>query len=334
MKKLLYSLIVLLAGTMGCMAQSAFVATLSHGSNLTTYSGADALSQAYTAAVAGDVITLSSGTFNAVNIEKAITVRGAGMYGSSNNVGPTTISGEMTINIPDGSAYVPTLEGLFCPQSVEIKGSNLAPANIVKCRFENYVGCIESSPTFINCKNINEGSYLYTIGATVHCINCVLRSPQSQSNPKSSIINLENCVVLDGLKDLYNSNLKNCILITRSGSLLDLLPSSSSANYCVAYDVASQSQSTFSAVAGGNNRYAESMESLFKTLRNFYTDSAETFELTTTAASTYLGDDGKQVGIYGGTNPYNATPTNPQITTFTVESNVNNNKLSVTINVE
>ena len=61
---------------------------------------------------------------------------------------------------------------------------------------------------------------------------------------------------------------------------------------------------------------------------------AETYELTETAAATYLGDDGTQVGIYGGTNPFNPTPTNPQVKKFTVNSTTEGDQLKVKINVE
>ncbi len=60
----------------------------------------------------------------------------------------------------------------------------------------------------------------------------------------------------------------------------------------------------------------------------------ETFELTETAVATYLGDDGTQVGIYGGTNPFNPTPTNPQVKKFTVSSTTEGDQLKVKINVQ
>ena len=58
MKKLFLSLIAVIVGTMGSYAQSDLIATLTHGSSLTTFPGATALSEAYTAAAEGDVITL------------------------------------------------------------------------------------------------------------------------------------------------------------------------------------------------------------------------------------------------------------------------------------
>ena len=75
---------------------------------------------------------------------------------------------------------------------------------------------------------------------------------------------------------------------------------------------------------------------VFKTLSSVGKLSSinASFELTETAATTYLGDDGKQVGIYGGTNPFAPTPTNPQVKKFTIDSTTSDGKLKVTINVE
>jgi hypothetical protein len=144
--------------------------------------------------------------------------------------------------------------------------------------------------------------------------------------------NFTNCIIssLYGLDGLKNSNLRNCA-IKGSG-----LPSSATANYCVAWYVSGyETGKVFDVVSGANNRcILDSNEVLFKTYSGVDADVPETFELTETAAATYLGDDGKQVGIYGGTNPFDPTPTNPQITKFTVDSSVNSGKLSVKINVE
>ena len=82
----------------------------------------------------------------------------------------------------------------------------------------------------------------------------------------------------------------------------------------------------------GETAYAN----VFKTLRylNNGVSIYETFELTDAAAAQYLGDDGKQVGIYGGNNPFNLDSTNPQVTKFAVSSTNENGQLKVKINVE
>ena len=60
-----------------------------------------------------------------------------------------------------------------------------------------------------------------------------------------------------------------------------------------------------------------------------------TYELTAEAARQYLGDDGTQVGIYGGDTPFTDVPTNPQITSRQIATKTDNDgKLSVKITVE
>ena len=89
------------------------VATLKHGSNINVFYGQDAFKDAYTAAASGDIITLSSGTFNATNIEKPITLRGAGcMDDEEQNTLATVIPGTVYVNISDASNYL-TIEGII-----------------------------------------------------------------------------------------------------------------------------------------------------------------------------------------------------------------------------
>ena len=60
-----------------------------------------------------------------------------------------------------------------------------------------------------------------------------------------------------------------------------------------------------------------------------------TFGKLTTAAKKYLGADGTEVGIYGGSLPYDPTPTNPQISKFNVAAKTTaDGKLSVDIEVK
>ena len=99
MKKFFISLVALVCAAM-CFAQSSRLATLSHDGKVTTFYGAFALRDAHDAASNGDVITLSSGTFNAVTIKKALTIRGAGMVIDSVHT-PTIIGSRLDIAIPD-----------------------------------------------------------------------------------------------------------------------------------------------------------------------------------------------------------------------------------------
>ena len=61
---------------------------------------------------------------------------------------------------------------------------------------------------------------------------------------------------------------------------------------------------------------------------------ASTYQLTEEAAATYLGTDGTQVGIYGGTYPYETTPDYPLVKRLDVIGSHKDGKLNVKINVE
>ena len=111
MKRLIILLAILATGVAGAMAQQA-VAVLTHAGNTKTFDGYTALQDAYKEAASGDLITLSSGTFGSVaTIEKAITIRGAGMeYDSIYHTQATILSGDITLNLPETESGHFTLE--------------------------------------------------------------------------------------------------------------------------------------------------------------------------------------------------------------------------------
>ena len=77
MKKFLISLVMLLnLSVAGLFAQGSLIATLSHGDSIAMYYGSYALRDALNAAESGDVISLSGGSFAAVDINKAVSIRG------------------------------------------------------------------------------------------------------------------------------------------------------------------------------------------------------------------------------------------------------------------
>ena len=95
-------------------AQNHLVATLTHEGTVKNFYGASALQEAHETATHGDIINLSSGTFTATNITKAITLRGAGMDSDSiMNREPTCIAGSFTINITDEISTNLTIEGIY-----------------------------------------------------------------------------------------------------------------------------------------------------------------------------------------------------------------------------
>ena len=346
MKRLFLSLVVaMMCGMTGIYAQSNLVATLSRGASILTYYGEGALSEAYEDAEAGDVITLSSGTFNAVNIEKAITIRGAGIY-TDGDISPTYITGTFTITVSEEISNNISIESVRCHARVQVNGTNFSSINFVKSYFEQGIGCLGCSAKFMSCVAYKLSSQ-YELGSVpikstqVICNSCVLLEPSSNGYYYSVMGGgriKENCLIMTASSEFLGySSFLNCIFAYRDGYSFTL-PENSTATDCVAVN---QNGTTdlFSNIDGSTDRYADSFESLFKTytydmLIGQGLPEGERFELTDAAAAAYLGNDGTQVGIYGGATPFNPIPTNPRINTFNVSSEHNNGTLTVKINVE
>lgn len=351
MKKLILSLIAVAVGTLSSFAQSDLVATLSHGSSLSTFSGIDALAQAYAAAEEGDVITLSPGVFNAVNIEKAITVRGAGMQPmESNGYVATELSGIFTINVPSDAASNCMIEGAKMLGRVDVYGSNMAPMVFSKCRFEGILYACGVSMTAHSCFfahlwALYENNSIYK-NTTINCFNCIILNATTAgyntAQAVSAKIIASNSIVLPWGNGVPNSVFYNCIIIAgyAGGTYYNPLPETCSADHCIGI-WQRDTDDLFCNIVNSTNTMLEgrgeaAFTNVFKSITSVGNLSSinATFELTETAAATYLGDDGTQVGIYGGTNPFNPTPTNPQVKKFTVNSTTEGDRLKVKINVE
>lgn len=307
------------------------LATLKHEETITTFYGARALKDAYAAATHGDVITLSSGSFTATDIEKAITIRGAGMgIDTTKVVEPTVISGDFTINITEETSAKFVLEGIYSNNT--IRYVILKNAMFLKCRLKTLSFGTTGSPlenaTFMHCR-IAEGLSL-SDNASATCVNCAIYYPYCSSRSTSNFDFL-NCVIRDvpGPHSLcvYSSIFRNCVIICDWFKM-------DSSNTCY-NNLGIVNDVYFEDITNSTNKIA-AYSDVFET----YTGSEfakldnETFELTESAKTKYLGSDGTEVGIYGGSYPFDSTPTNPQITKCAVASkSTADGKLSVDIQV-
>lgn len=328
------SLVALACATVS-FAQSSMLATLNHQGSISTYYGATALGEAYKAAAHGDVITLSSGTFVATNISKAITVRGAGMgIDTTQVVEPTVISGDFTIDIADSVSNKLTLEGIYSNHTITYK--NLRNASFLKSRLKKITDyssttSILKDANIIHCRIADELRLANNSSAL--CINSVIEDPHSDSSTTSNFEFVNCVIVVDyyNLCDVKSSSFKNCLLKTRlANGFVD--------GSCTAYNcVGVNSSSIFKYITNSTNRCVSSYADVFKTYAGSTLDKLdnERFELTDVAKTTYLGMDGTQVGIYGGNLPFDATPSNPQITKCNVAAkSTADGKLSVDIQVK
>lgn len=323
MKRIL-SLILLSGAFLFSSAQTAQVATLLHEGDIKFYYSAEALQKAYDEAADGDVITLSSGNFNAVNISKNITIRGAGMgvKNSSGNVStPTVIMGDFAIEVTPDEKYSVTLEGLRHGTTITL--NNADNMQIIKCsltklslgynKSANNLKVVQSEITDLAC--------FYQINAQY--INSVLTATwRSRNLNYSSSVNATNCILLgDSGSKIDKLFLTNCIIVN-SGSNEFCLDKNSTATNCVVVGKAKTD-----AFNGDNSNKVHEGDGAVFVEDSFYRLSEE--------MKNYKGKDDTEVGIYGGRLPFSPATTNPQITKFNVASQTTaDGKLSVDIEVK
>lgn len=322
MKKLLLSVVAMLFAATS-YAQNGLVATLSHGTDLKMFYGVNALKEAVAQAESSDVINLSDGSFNATNITKGITLRGAGIDSNA----PTYIVGDFTIEIPEDDANRFMMEGIRCTHTMATKGTFSYPY-FVRCQFNRVTNAKENDAVtnivFFSCKITGQTNY----GAndTYSFVNCYLGETCQYQNATATF---SNCVIYcSNVAYMGQSQAFNCIFVSPNRANW-VLPNTAQATNCVC---ANYYQSIFRDVAVKPNCDVVNREDMFKTFTDTYSDE-ETFELTDAFIANYKGTDGEQIGLYGGLQ-YNSTPSYPLITTMNVDKQTNTEgKLGVTIEI-
>ena len=345
MKKFFLAALVAVFGCVNQVFAQSQLATLFRDGDVKTFYGISALRDAHSNAEHGDVITLSSGTFNSVDITKAITLRGAGMqYDSIAKTEPTILTGDFTLAIPNDSTlqgYSLMMEGIDFQDDINLKNV-IYNAQFVKCGIEGLGnGSSNYSSTLVNASLINCYILSLFIGpkGSVAAINSFIYNyfqRCSSSDLASTSSEFQNCVLNLSDYPAY-STFRNCIIkCTKSQSKI---PYTSKAYGCIAFNSFENSNpfsdNSFNTYISELGDAAEAL--IFKTWDGvWYNNSIDgNLELTDAAKNKYLGTDGTQVGIYGGSIPFTARPSNPQITKLNVASkSTADGKLSVDIEVK
>ena len=353
MNKILISFVAALVAT-ASFAQSTLVATLTHESGITTYYGTTALQAAHKAAVSGDVINLSGGTFQGLNITKAVTIRGNGI----DHAYPTIISTYpsngrdygTTVNIPSDDSNKFSVEGVRFTCTLSVTGTFSNPS-FIKCLFEKQISFDGSSTItnalFANCKtaDMTYGCSLQSgSNSSVQFVNCVISGFCNYASATSSA-SLINCILKytgNNLNSCCNSQLINCIVCyyNNSGNIVsaNAFPTTSRGFNCLTVNYSAPFANSQGAFVDCTSLTSSAYATVFKNYTGAYSvtyPDIQTFELTDEAKTTYLGADGTQVGLYGGLQPYTSTPSYPTINTMKVSKKTTaDGKLSVDIEVK
>ena len=200
-------------------AQSSTLATLNHEGTISTFYGTTALKEAYDAAVDGDVITLASGSYSAIDLTKAVSICGAGMgLGAAKNVEPTILLGDFKLNLPGDNTTRFSIEGIY--HNGTISYSKCQNAMFLKCRLNEI--SYYTSPyklkgiSFVHCRIAKK--FVLMENCSVSLINCIVNEPRCYSNQVTTVCDFTNCVLKRSASDLGYSTLRNCIFYNTTGN--------------------------------------------------------------------------------------------------------------------
>lgn len=333
MKKILLLIAAMLVAVAATHAQSP-TATLSHDGTVKCFYGKEAFVNAVAASADGDRITLSSGLFTGTTIDKSITVKGAGMQPDTiNNVEPTVISSDVKITAPDV-----TVEGLYMNSTLKVyhfDNVKIVKSTVIGSVYFYQTGGTQAIKQYVvgsRFKGSVSAGQIDSLGLYIY--GSYIGGPLSNNNASPTFgyyIEARNSVINLGYP--MCSTFTNCILKMDENNGEKIMNSSNNVYYCVGLTDDMFSDLIGNGMVGNTNSYSD-YATMFKTFTGTY-DESETFELTDSAKTTYLGDDGTQVGLYGGNMPYNPKPHNPIITNFKVaEKSTLAGKLSVDIEVK
>ncbi|MCC7331890.1 MAG: hypothetical protein IT232_04695 [Flavobacteriales bacterium] len=305
--------LLILATAAAAMTANAQIVALHSTSGTQIFKGNTALNTAYTAAQNGDTLYLSGGSFTPPsNFDKQLMIFGTGHYvDSTMATGKTFIQGGITLSDNADNTMI---------QGVDINGNltftaNQAVDNVTVrfCRMNDFAATGSSNPSQ-NLSLINNAiSGTVNLENVVNALiaNSILGYFAANTNGHiiqnniilSSYCSWGNCNFGSGNNNTFNNNI---ILhgTTNWGGNGNTFQNNVFVNAAPSYGT------TFTAL---NNYTNIPQANIFVNQTGAAFDYSNNYHLQNPV--TYLGTDGTQVGIYGGTFPYKegAVPSNPHI---------------------
>lgn len=321
MKKSFMLFIGLFAMSMASFALPNSSVLLQHQGNVTVYP-LESLNDALDAAVDGDTLFLSKGTYPGFTIRKKITVRGAG-------VSETTVTGNVAISIPDSVTLTNTLlEGLNIYTSVGnryniVVTKSVNGLKIKQCRFRGIKFNGHLRDVLIDRCNIFDTFFI----------------PNNNDDAVKSVTVKNSYVYRLDISDETTKDISfvNCNVYTFSGSSYSYFRGSF----------------INSILSGGSDEFTLKSMLLINTLINnynldgtiytekYYQEDKELIDLSNNGTCIYsdeellekgyVGNDGTVVGFNGGSTPYTLTLAVPAVTSSDVKLDADQRKLNVNL---
>lgn len=332
MKKLILSLLMLLMAT---LLWAQYRVALHSNGNVTIFGGGNPFTEAYNAAVDGDTIYLPGGNLlYPGTIDKSLTIKGVGHYPvATTATNKTELSGNLTIG---ANADYLHIEGIHLTGTLTF--NNNAKVDFVTLKRSRFGGIHFRGSGATPCENnvISECIVGWINGENASYLLVSNNIIVAQINYGTQL-GITNNIFLSEISGftryITNSNVTNNIFMYINNPSDFLFGSAGN----------SLDKNVFriNPSAGSNtmldNYIDVDISSVFQTIPSDIFNYDANYGLLEAAQSTYLGNEGTQVGIYGGTFPFktHSVPTNPTITAKNIAPQTNDDgELTVQITVE
>lgn len=319
-KQFFYAILFFI-GLTASAQQAPFMVCNPAGTTCTPYSD---LTTAYNAAAAGDYLYLPAGDFTlGVWINKEIHFIGAGFdINASITTGITRISGDIILQSgANGSSF----EGFYLTGNFRNYG-NVSTISLNYLNFNRTNGYYDGQGwiwSYCSVKNCVIREYLYFgdgpnyLGENNIIMNSIVNSFHSMNHST-----IKNCIVSLYsstnwcFNNIKNSVVKNCII---GGQGLNVAVANVSDNVLFLNNATT---ATSGALINGkpfctevNNSYGITANDTFMTASLFTYDQTLDYHIKATSPAHNGGDNGADMGIYGGSTPWKegAIPSNPHI---------------------
>jgi hypothetical protein len=290
------------------------VALQSNGAT-TIFSSLNPLIDAYNAALDGDTIYLSGGAFvMPTAVAKGITFFGAGFHlDSTTATQASVITNNWSIAAGADGLYLEGIQMQTVTKSSIILVNNVS---FVRCRIASVAfsnNGVGSSSSYAFIQNVIGTMELYGVINSLITNNIINgRFEQTNNNVISNNLFLNNPSVSYYTIRYANMNLfRNNIF----NSAADYSINPGNGND-VQYNVFQSDSPDLGSVPLDFNNYKNiDISTVYVNVTTNSFDYTQDYHLLTAAQTTYLGEDGNQVGIYGGMFPFKegAVPQNPHI---------------------
>jgi hypothetical protein len=337
-KQLLLTYVILLFGAFVSVAQNP-IATLEHGGASKIFSGQGSLVEAYNASANGDRIYLSTGFFTPPPaIAKGIEITGAGHFPDSANVARRTfIMGGLQINKGADSLK---LQGLYINGDINYDRDNsINYVSVIRCLLGN---ANFNSPSPLTNKNnclyedcfITGALHVY-YGNNFKVKHCLINQYIGEVYSSSLIDGNIFFHPMDNLGTIYSSVIRNNIFLEDRNPYI--FTNNGSTGNSIYNNVFVISNVNWGSNSSSDNYFGIPQSDIFVNQTGNSIDYTHIYHLKN--PEKYIGTDGTQVGIYGGTTPFKekGLPSNPQIIKKTIaeQTDANGNlKVDVTVKAQ